>query len=53
MRQVNVAVKQLQELLQDNSMSTFPVYHSCPICGQTIYLTDPHKCNGIYKRIDL
>jgi hypothetical protein len=44
------AVKLVKMILQDNSESTFPVYHSCPICGQTIYLTDPHKCNGPYKR---
>jgi len=50
MRQINVAVKQLQKILQNNPESTFPVYRSCHICGKTIYLTDPHKCNGPYKR---
>ena len=53
MRQVNVAVKQLQELLQNNPESTFPVYHSCPQCGGTIYGSSPHKCyiEVVYENI--
>jgi hypothetical protein len=40
----------IKRILEENPESTFPVYRSCHICGQTIYLTDPHKCNGPYKR---
>jgi hypothetical protein len=42
----------IKRILEENPdfESTFPVYHSCHICGQIIYLTDPHKCNGPYKR---
>ena len=43
----------LLKMFRNNPESTFPVYRSCPQCGKTIYLTDPHKCNVIYKRIDL
>lgn len=48
-RNVKLVVKRILEENPDSDF-TFPVYHSCPICGQTIYLTDPHKCNGPYKR---
>jgi hypothetical protein len=36
----------IKRILEENpeSESTFPVYHSCPQCGETIYLTDSHKC---------